>query len=52
MSWPRGHKSAFTIIDDTDWATIENVKTDCGLWAEPGMQTTISIAGKQMLGVN
>jgi hypothetical protein len=43
MSWPQGRKFAFTIFDDTDWATVENVKPVYDLLANLGMRTTKSV---------
>ncbi len=40
MSWPNGHKFAFTVVDDTDKATIQNVKPVYDLLAGLGMKTT------------
>ncbi len=41
--WPGGHKFAFSIFDDTDWATVENVKPVYDLLADLGMRTTKSV---------
>ena len=41
--WPNGHKFAFTVFDDTDWATVENVKPVYELLSGLGMKTTKSI---------
>lgn len=43
VTWPSGRKFAFTVIDDTDWATLENVKPVYDLLAELGMRTTKSV---------
>jgi hypothetical protein len=40
MRWPKGHKFAFTVVDDTDSATIENVKPVYDLLAGLGLKTT------------
>jgi hypothetical protein len=40
VKWPNGHKFAFSVVDDTDSATIENVKPVYDLLAELGMKTT------------
>jgi len=40
MRWPNGHKFAFTVVDDTDMATIANVKPVYDLLAALGMKTT------------
>lgn len=42
-SWPNGHKFAFTIFDDTDWATVDNVKPIYDLLASLGLRTTKSL---------
>ena len=41
--WPNGHRFALTIFDDTDWATIENVKPVYDFLTEIGMRTTKSV---------
>jgi hypothetical protein len=41
--WPDGRKFAFTIFDDTDWATVEKVKPVYDLLADLGMRTTKSV---------
>jgi hypothetical protein len=38
--WPNGYKFAFTVVDDTDWATIERVKPVYDLLTALGMKTT------------
>jgi hypothetical protein len=43
ISWPQGHTFAFTIFDDTDGATVENVKPVYALLASLGMRTTKSV---------
>ncbi len=40
MDWPNKHKFAFTIVDDTDSATITNVKPVYDLLFHLGMRTT------------
>jgi hypothetical protein len=41
--WPHGHKFAFTIFDDTDWATVQNVQPVYDLLLYLGMRTTKSV---------
>lgn len=43
VSWPGGRKFAFTIFDDTDWATVEKVKPVYDLLSDLGMHTTKSV---------
>jgi len=43
VSWPHGHRFAFTVFDDTDWATLENVKPVYDLLTDLGMRTTKSV---------
>ena len=43
LSWPGGHKFAFTVFDDTDWATVERVRPVYDLLADLGMRTTKSV---------
>ena len=43
MEWPKNKKFAFTIIDDTDNATVENVKPVYDLLYKLGIYTTKSI---------
>jgi hypothetical protein len=43
VSWPNGHKFAFTIFDDTDWATVEKVRPVYDLLTDLGMRTTKSV---------
>ncbi len=43
VTWPNGHKFAFTIVDDTDFATIEKVKPVYELLAGLGMRTTKTV---------
>jgi hypothetical protein len=40
--WPNGRRFAFTIFDDTDWATVERVGPVYDLLADLGMRTTKS----------
>ena len=40
VTWPDGHEFAFTIFDDTDWATVANAKPIHDLLAALGMRTT------------
>jgi hypothetical protein len=40
LAWPDGHQFAFTIVDDTDRATVSNVKPIYDLLAGLGMRTT------------
>jgi hypothetical protein len=40
MTWPNGHKFAFTVVDDTDFASVDNVAPVYALLAELGMRTT------------
>jgi hypothetical protein len=40
LRWPNGHKFAFTVVDDTDLTTIDNVKPVYDLLAGLGMKTT------------
>lgn len=40
MKWPNGYKFAFTVVDDTDFASVANVKPVYDLLAELGMRTT------------
>ncbi|MFN8486155.1 MAG: hypothetical protein U0350_01105 [Caldilineaceae bacterium] len=42
VTWPNGHKFALTIFDDTDWATVANVKPMYDLLTALGMRTTKS----------
>ena len=39
-TWPNGHKFAFTVVDDTDWATLPLVKPVYDLLANLGIKTT------------
>jgi hypothetical protein len=39
-AWPDGHSFAFTIVDDTDWVTIDTVKPVYELLHSAGMRTT------------
>src|SRR5581483_2133258 len=43
VTWPNGHQFAFTIVDDTDCATVENVKPVYDLLAQLGMKTTKTV---------
>src|SRR4051794_16619998 len=43
ITWPDGKTFAFTIFDDTDLATLENVKPVYDLLLELGFRTTKSI---------
>jgi hypothetical protein len=43
VNWPHGHKFAFTIFDDTDWATLERIKPVYDLLIDLGMRTTKSV---------
>ena len=43
ISWPEGKAFAFTIVDDTDHATVERVKPIYDLLAEVGMRTTKTV---------
>lgn len=43
QSWPEGRRFAFTILDDTDWATAEIVRPVYDLLADLGMRTTKSV---------
>jgi hypothetical protein len=40
ITWPNGHKFAFTVIDDTDGATVARVKPIYDMLARLGMRTT------------
>jgi hypothetical protein len=40
VTWPNGHQFAFTVVDDTDFATIQNVKPVYDLLAGLGIRTT------------
>jgi hypothetical protein len=40
ISWPQGHRFAFTVVDDTDGATIDNVTPVYDLLTHLGMRTT------------
>jgi hypothetical protein len=40
ITWPNGHQFAFTVVDDTDCATVANVKSVYDLLAGLGMRTT------------
>jgi hypothetical protein len=42
IQWPEGKKFAFTVFDDTDYATLENTKPVYDLLAELGFRTTKS----------
>lgn len=43
MKWPDGRKFAFTVVDDTDSATIANVKPVYDLLAQLRMKTTKTV---------
>jgi hypothetical protein len=43
MNWPNQKKFAFTIVDDTDTATLENVKPVYDFLAELGFRTTKTV---------
>ncbi|HYI96614.1 MAG TPA: hypothetical protein VEX68_23940 [Bryobacteraceae bacterium] len=43
MLWPGGKKFAFTIFDDTDWATIERVKPVYDVLRDLDFRTTKSV---------
>lgn len=43
MNWPDQKKFAFTVVDDTDKATVENVKPVYDLLAESGIKTTKTV---------
>jgi hypothetical protein len=40
ISWPQGHRFAFTIVDDTDYARVDNVQPVYDLLVHLGMHTT------------
>ncbi|MCJ7777683.1 MAG: hypothetical protein MUP16_05150, partial [Sedimentisphaerales bacterium] len=40
ISWPNGKDFAFTVFDDTDLATLENVREVYSLLADYGFRTT------------
>lgn len=43
VSWPEGKAFAFTIVDDTDHATVERVKPIYDLLTDLGMKTTKTV---------
>lgn len=43
VSWPNGHKFAFTIFDDTDFVSLEKVKSVYDFLSDLGMRTTKSV---------
>jgi len=43
VKWPEQKKFAFTVVDDTDRATVENVKPVYDLLAELGIKTTKTV---------
>jgi hypothetical protein len=43
ITWPSEHAFAFTIFDDTDWATVENVAPAYRFLAELGVRITKSV---------
>ena len=55
MHWPEGKRFAFTVFDDTDEATLENVAPVYAFLRDLGLRTTKSVwpiagQGKAMLG--
>jgi hypothetical protein len=53
--WPDGKRFAFTVFDDTDWATVENTKPVYDFLVDCGFRTTKSVwvlAGDPNLGEN
>ncbi len=51
VTWPDGKAFAFTVFDDTDLATVENVKPVYDLLADLGMRTTKSVWAAAAEGV-
>lgn len=51
VTWPEGKAFAFTVFDDTDLATIENVKPVYDLLADLGLRTTKSVWAVSAEGV-
>lgn len=43
IAWPDGKQFAFTVVDDTDCATVENVKPVYDLLADYGFRTTKTV---------
>ncbi len=43
ISWPEGKSFAFTVFDDTDFATLENVREVYSLLTDHGFRTTKSV---------
>jgi hypothetical protein len=43
IAWPEGKRFAFSVFDDTDWATLDNVGSVYALLAELGLRTTKSV---------
>lgn len=43
VTWPNGHKFAFTFVDDADWATEARVRPVYDLLAELGMRSTKTV---------
>ena len=43
MKWPEQKKFAFTVVDDTDKATVQNVGPVYDLLAELGINTTKTV---------
>ena len=43
MRWPEDKAFAFTIIDDTDYATIENIKPVYDFLYDAGLKTTKTV---------
>jgi hypothetical protein len=43
MNFPQGKKFAFTIVDDTDYSTLENIKPVYDLLFELGIKTTKTV---------
>jgi len=43
ISWPQNRRFAFTIFDDTDWATVKNVRPVYDFLRDLGIRTTKSV---------
>jgi len=43
MTWPGGKQFAFTVFDDTDWATLSGLRPVYDLLADVGFRTTKSV---------
>jgi hypothetical protein len=43
IAWPDGKRFAFSVFDDTDWATLDNVKGVYACLADCGFRTTKSV---------